>query len=154
MMQELAPEIKAIKEKYKNDLEKQAQAQRELWKKHNFNPLGGCWLMFLQLPIFIGLYRSLSVDIELRQAPLIPGLDWCSNLAAPDMFWHWETPSLAFITGQTGWLGPYLNILPIVTIADTLPGRVTDSPLHQNSSPPNQCCPLLNRVWRGDLGVR
>ena len=72
-MQELAPEIKKIKEKYKNDLEKQGQAQRELWKKHNFNPLGGCWLMFLQLPIFIGLYRCLSVDIELRQAALIPG---------------------------------------------------------------------------------
>ena len=74
MMQELQPEIKKIKEKYKSDLEKQTQAQRELWKKHNFNPLGGCWLMFLQLPIFIGLYRCLSVDIELRQAPLIPGL--------------------------------------------------------------------------------
>ena len=117
MMQELAPEIKKIKEKYKNDMEKQAQAQRELWKKHNFNPLGGCWLMFLQLPIFIGLYRCLSVDIELRQAPLIPGVQWCSNLAAPDMFLHWETPSLQFLTGTSGWLGPYLNVLPIVTIA-------------------------------------
>jgi YidC/Oxa1 family membrane protein insertase len=117
MMQELAPEIKKIKEKYKNDMEKQAQAQRELWKKHNFNPLGGCWLMFLQLPIFIGLYRCLSVDIELRQAPLIPGVQWCSNLAAPDMFLNWETPSLQFLTGTAGWLGPYLNLLPIVTIA-------------------------------------
>jgi YidC/Oxa1 family membrane protein insertase len=117
MMQELAPEIKKIKEKYKNDMEKQAQAQRELWKKHNFNPLGGCWLMFLQLPIFIGLYRCLSVDIELRQAPLIPGIQWCSNLAAPDMFLNWETPSLQFLTGTAGWLGPYLNLLPIATIA-------------------------------------
>ncbi len=116
MMQELAPEIKKIKEKYKNDMEKQAQAQRELWKKHNFNPLGGCWLMFLQLPIFIGLYRCLSVDIELRQAPLIPGVQWCSNLAAPDMFLYWDNPSLQFLTGTTGWLGPYLNVLPIVTI--------------------------------------
>ncbi len=90
MMQELAPEIKKIKEKYKNDLEKQGQAQRELWKKYNFNPLGGCWLMFLQLPIFIGLYRCLSVDIELRQAALIPGVQWCSNLAGPDMAWYWK----------------------------------------------------------------
>jgi YidC/Oxa1 family membrane protein insertase len=116
MMQELAPEIKKIKEKYKNDLEKQGQAQRELWKKHNFNPLGGCWLMFLQLPIFIGLYRCLSVDIELRQAALIPGLHWCSNLAGPDMAWHWQGILPDFLASETGWLGPYLNILPIVTI--------------------------------------
>ena len=105
-MQELAPEIKKIKEKYKNDLEKQGQAQRELWKKHNFNPLGGCWLMFLQLPIFIGLYRCLSVDIELRQAPLIPGVRWCSNLAGPDMVWRWQgTPVPTFLASETGWLG-------------------------------------------------
>jgi YidC/Oxa1 family membrane protein insertase len=115
-MQELAPEIKKIKEKYKNDLEKQGQAQRELWKKHNFNPLGGCWLMFLQLPIFIGLYRCLSVDIELRQAPLIPGIGWCSNLAGPDMAWYWKGILPDFLASETGWLGPYLNILPIITI--------------------------------------
>jgi len=115
-MQELAPEIKKIKEKYKNDLEKQGQAQRELWKKHNFNPLGGCWLMFLQLPIFIGLYRCLSVDIELRQSALIPGFQWCSNLAGPDMAWHWQGILPDFLASETGWLGPYLNILPIVTI--------------------------------------
>ncbi len=116
-MQELAPEIKKIKEKYKNDLEKQGQAQRELWKKHNFNPLGSCWLMFLQFPIFIGLYRCLSVDIELRQAPLIPGISWCSNLAGPDMAWRWQGVLPDFLTSETGWLGPYLNVLPIITIA-------------------------------------
>ena len=102
MMQELAPEIKKIKEKYKNDLEKQGQAQRELWKKHNFNPLGGCWLMFLQLPIFIGLYRCLSVDIELRQAALIPGIQWCSNLAGPDMAWYWKGILPGFLASETG----------------------------------------------------
>lgn len=116
IMQELAPELKKIKEKYKNDMEKQAQAQRELWRKHNFNPLSGCWLMFLQLPIFIGLYRCLSVDINLRQAPLIPGIEWCSNLAGPDMAWRWEAIMPAFLASEQGWLGPYLNILPIVTI--------------------------------------
>ncbi len=116
VMQELAPEIKKIKEKYKNDLEKQGQAQRELWKKHNFNPLSGCWLMFLQLPIFIGLYRCLSVDINLRQAPLIPGIHWCSNLAGPDMAWQWQGILPNMLASETGWLGPYLNILPIITI--------------------------------------
>ena len=92
-MQELAPEMKRIAEQHKNDMEKRAAAQRELFRKHNYNPLAGCLPMFVQLPIFIGLYRALSVDIELRQAPLIPGLRWCSNLAGPDMLLYWRTAS-------------------------------------------------------------
>jgi YidC/Oxa1 family membrane protein insertase len=116
MMQELAPEMKRIAEKYKDDMQKRAAAQKELFAKHNYNPFGGCLLMFLQLPIFIGLYRALSVDIELRQASLIPGLHWCSNLAGPDMLWYWKPYLPAFLAGENGWLGPYLNVLPIVTI--------------------------------------
>lgn len=116
MMQELAPEMKRIAEKYKDDMQKRAAAQSELFKKNNYRPLGGCLLMFIQLPIFIGLYRALSVDVELRQAPLIPGLQWASNLAGPDMLWYWKPYLPTFLAGENGWLGPYLNILPIVTI--------------------------------------
>ena len=115
-MQELAPEMKRIAEKYKDDMEKRAQAQRELFRKNNYNPLAGCLPMFLQLPIFIGLYRSLSVDIELRQAPLIPGLDWCANLAGPDQLWRWDGVLPAFLGSETGFLGPYLNILPLFSV--------------------------------------
>jgi len=116
MMQELAPEMKRIAEQYKNDMEKRGTAQRELFAKHNYNPFGGCLLMFIQLPIFIGLYRSLSVDVELRQAPFIPGLGWCSNLAGPDMLFYWLDWMPGFLANETGWLGPYFNILPIITI--------------------------------------
>ncbi len=116
MMQELAPEMKAIAEKYKNEMEKRSAAQRELFAKNNYNPFGGCLLMFIQLPIFIGLYRSLSVDVELRQAPLISGMSWCSNLAGPDMLWYWKPYLPAMLADETGWLGPYFNILPIITI--------------------------------------
>jgi YidC/Oxa1 family membrane protein insertase len=98
-------------------MEKRGTAQRELFAKHNYNPFGGCLLMFVQLPIFIGLYRSLSVDIELRQAPLIPGFDWCSNLAGPDMLFYWKDWMPGFLANEAGgWLGPYFNILPIITI--------------------------------------
>ncbi len=114
MMQQLAPEMKRIADKYKNDMEKRVKAQRELYAKYNFNPFGGCLLVFVQLPIFIGLYRCLSVDIELRQAPLIPGINWASNLAGPDMLWEWPLPE--FLAGKTGFLGPYLNILPVATV--------------------------------------
>ena len=91
-MQELQPEIKRIQEKYKKDVEGRTKAQQELFRKHNYNPLSGCLLMFIQLPIFIGLYRSLQVDVELRDAPLIAeAIRWCSNLAAPDMLFDWSS---------------------------------------------------------------
>ena len=61
------PEMDRIKEKYKGDQQKQAQAMQELYRKHNVNPLGGCLPMFIQLPVFIGLYRGLAVDVELRR---------------------------------------------------------------------------------------
>ena len=115
-MQELAPEMKRIADKYADDLEKRGQAQRELFRKHKYNPFGGCVVSLLQLPVFVGLYRALSVDILLRQAPLIPGISWCANLAGPDKLWHWEALLPSFLSDPYGWLGPYLNVLPICSI--------------------------------------
>jgi YidC/Oxa1 family membrane protein insertase len=117
MMQELAPEMKKIAEKYKNNMEARGKAQQELFRRHNYNPFSGCWMMFLQLPVFIGLYRCLAVDIRLRQAPLISMLDWSSNLAGPDKLFYWKGGFLTFLTDESGWLGPYFNVLPIFTIA-------------------------------------
>jgi YidC/Oxa1 family membrane protein insertase len=116
-MQELQPEMKAINEKYADDPVKKTQATQELWKKHNYNPMGGCLLVFIQIPIFMGLYRSLATDVELRQAPLFSSaIRWCSNLAAPDMLWDWSKVLPAFLTAPEGWLGPFLNLFPLVTI--------------------------------------
>ncbi|MEE2641305.1 MAG: YidC/Oxa1 family insertase periplasmic-domain containing protein [Planctomycetota bacterium] len=119
MMQLLAPEIKALTEKYKDDFQAKSRAQQELFKKYNYNPFSGCLVMMIQMPVFIGLYRGLSVDMALRDRPLIPGVQWCSNLAGPDQLWRWadSLPSfMSFLTDETGWLGPYLNILPIISV--------------------------------------
>lgn len=116
-MQQLAPEMKKIAELYKNDMEKRGKAQQELYRKYDVNPFGGCLLALCQLPIFIGLYRCLSIDIELRQAPLIPGWEWAGNLSAPDMLWRWKDYLPSFLADETGYLGPYFNLLPLVTIA-------------------------------------
>jgi YidC/Oxa1 family membrane protein insertase len=113
-MAEIQPEMKRISEKYKKDVEARTKAMQELYRKHNYNPFSGCLVIFIQLPVFLGLYRSLMVDVELRDAPLISSVvRWCSNLAAPDMLFYWfdYIPTFAF-----NWLGPYFNILPILTI--------------------------------------
>jgi YidC/Oxa1 family membrane protein insertase len=118
-MQALQPEIKRIAEKYKNDLEARSKAQQELFRKHNYNPFSGCLVLFIQLPIFIGLYRSLMVDVELRDAPLISyAVRWCSNLAAPDMLFNWSSFMPEFVNNGVGLfgLGPYFNLLPILTV--------------------------------------
>ena len=118
-MQTLQSEIKKIQEKFKNNAEGRTKAQQELFRKHNYNPLAGCLPVFIQMPVFIGLYRSLMVAIELRDAPLISNsIRWCSNLAAPDMLFDWHAFMPVFINSGVGifGLGPYFNLLPILTI--------------------------------------
>ncbi len=127
-MQKLQPEIKRIAEKYKKDAEGRTRAQQELFNSHNYNPLSGCLPLFIQMPIFLGLYRSLQVNVELRDAALFShGIRWCSNLAAPDMFFNWSAfmpdgvnngigfPWFPLLGGMFG-LGPYFNLLPMFTL--------------------------------------
>src|SRR5881227_1033399 len=78
---------------------------------------GGCLPVFIQLPIFIGLYRCLSVDIDLRDAALIPGISWASNLAGPDKLFYWKDWMPALIADEAdGWLGPFFNVFPLITV--------------------------------------
>ncbi len=117
-MQEMQPEMKRINDLYKDDMTKRGQEMQALYKKYKLNPMASCLPVFVQIPIFIGLYRCVSTDIELRQQPLIPGLDWCSNLAGPDMLASFPSWMPDLIAGKgSGWFGPYFNLLPIITIA-------------------------------------
>jgi len=119
-MQALKPELDKINEKYKTDMQKRSQAMQELYRKHQINPLGGCLPVFLQLPIFMGLYRSIMIDVELRQQPLFSeSIRWVSDLAAPDMLYNWSWFMPEFVNNGEGFfgLGPYFNLLPLVTIA-------------------------------------
>lgn len=119
IMQKMQPEIKRITEKYQDPMERQ-RAQMELFRKYKYNPMSGCWVMLIQLPIFIALYRAILVDVELRQAPLFTeSIRFCSNLVAPDMFFYWSDYVWTTIScgyGMFG-LGPYFNLLPVLTIA-------------------------------------
>ena len=67
-MQDLAPELKRMKESI-TDKQQQQVEMMALYKKKGVNPLGGCLPILLQMPIFIGLYSALQIAIELRHAP-------------------------------------------------------------------------------------
>jgi len=122
-MQKLSPEMKKIREKYKNDFAATSAAQQELYRRHGINPfgqLGGCLLIFLQMPIFLGLYYCLQESIHFRLEQFLTPW-WIRNLAAPDML-IWWSEKIPWIStpdshGSFLYLGPYFNILPVIAVA-------------------------------------
>ena len=79
-MQALAPELKALKEKYKDDLQKFTQKQWEVYKKNKVSPMSGCLPMLIQTPVFIGFFTMIRSAIELRGAHFL----WVADLSKPD----------------------------------------------------------------------
>jgi YidC/Oxa1 family membrane protein insertase len=79
-MQALAPEVKALKEKYKDDPQKFTAKQMELWKKNKVSPMGGCLPMMVQMPVFFGFLAMIRCAIELRGAHFL----WVADLTKPD----------------------------------------------------------------------
>ncbi len=99
-MQALQPQLNALKEQHKDNPQKLQKEQMELFRKHKVNPLAGCLTMLPTLPIFIALYSTFRVAVELRGAPFF---GWINDLSAPD--------SAFFIP-----IGTYIftvNILPL-----------------------------------------
>jgi YidC/Oxa1 family membrane protein insertase len=80
-MSAMQPKIKEVQEKYADDRQRQSEEMMKLYRESGFNPLTGCLPMFLQLPVFIGLYYALQGSIQLRQAPFV---GWIHDLSAPE----------------------------------------------------------------------
>jgi YidC/Oxa1 family membrane protein insertase len=70
-MQALAPQVNALRSKYKSDPQRLQRETMELYRKHRVNPLGGCLPMVAQIPIFYALYLALSVSVELQNASFL-----------------------------------------------------------------------------------
>jgi len=80
-MRRLQPKLKEIQAKFADDRQKQSEEMMRLYKQEKVNPLGGCFPMLLQFPVFIGLYWALRSSIQLRQAPFF---GWIDDLSAPE----------------------------------------------------------------------
>lgn len=81
-MAKLKPLMEELKKKFGADKQRMNQETMNLYKAHKINPLGGCFPMLLQMPIWIALYRTLYSAVELYQAPFIPG--WIDDLSFRD----------------------------------------------------------------------
>ena len=101
-MQALQPQMKEIKEKYKDNPQRQQQETMALYKENKVNPLGGCLPMFIQIPVFIALFSVLRSAIELRFSKFL----WISDLSEPENLFEGMIP----VIGS-------LNILPVLMAA-------------------------------------
>jgi YidC/Oxa1 family membrane protein insertase len=120
-MQEVQPRLKKLQEKYKDDKEKLAQAQMELYKEAGINPLGGCLPMLIQFPVFIALYQAIFFALAATPFQLV---DLSERLMIPNL--------ANLIPLQNVWLGmrlteppsppgnpTYALILPALVMATT-----------------------------------
>jgi len=112
-MSALNPELKKLREKYKEDPQKMYRKQQELFKANKVSQLGGCLPMFCQIPVFFALFNTFRNAIELRHA----GFLWAVDLSMPDdlFFSLFGLPirPLALLMGGTMYLQQKLTPCPI-----------------------------------------
>jgi len=82
-MRKFQPRIQALKERHGDDKQKFQMEMLELYKREKINPVGGCFPLLLQMPVFLALYWMLSESVELRHAPWI---GWIVDLTARDPY--------------------------------------------------------------------
>jgi YidC/Oxa1 family membrane protein insertase len=82
-LKDLAPKIKEIQAKHKDNPQKASAAMMELYKKNDANPMGGCLPLLLQMPVFFAIYRVLLNSIELKHSEWIL---WIDDLSVMDPY--------------------------------------------------------------------
>lgn len=107
-LKKLQPKMVDIRERYKDDRQRQNQAMMELYKKEGANPMSGCFPILIQIPVFFALYKVLFVTIEMRHAPFF---GWIQDLSAPDPLGiltvfglvPWDVPQVLMIANIGIW---------------------------------------------------
>ncbi|MAD58790.1 MAG: membrane protein insertase YidC [Flammeovirgaceae bacterium] len=103
-MKQFSPKIQSIRERYGSDRQKMNQAMMDMYRQEKINPLGGCWPILIQIPVFIALYWVLLESVELRQADFI---FWLNDLSAKDPYYV-----LPLIMGASMYFQQKLNPTP------------------------------------------
>ena len=82
-MRAIAPRLKAIQERYKDNKAEQGRATMELYKREKVNPIAGCVPMLIQMPFFLAFYWVLLESVEMRQASF---MFWLTDLSSRDPY--------------------------------------------------------------------
>jgi YidC/Oxa1 family membrane protein insertase len=126
-MQTMAPKIKEIQEKYKDNPTKMNAEMAEFYKKEGYNPLSGCLPMLLQIPLFLAMYNLFNNHFDLRGALFIPG--WIPDLSLPESVFNFAPFRLPIL----GWSD--IRLLPFIYVgSQLLYGKVTQTPDQQGNS--------------------
>jgi YidC/Oxa1 family membrane protein insertase len=104
-IQQVQPELEELKEKYKDNPQKQQREIMEFYRKHKINPLGGCLPLFFQFPIFIALYQVIFRLFDLKGAQFL----WIKDLSLPDRLFSLPFTIPLLNTDQ-------FNLLPILVM--------------------------------------
>jgi YidC/Oxa1 family membrane protein insertase len=104
-MRRVQPRLLSIRDRYKGDRAKLNKAMMDIYKEEKINPLGGCFPILIQIPVFISLYWVLLESVELRQADFIL---WINDLSIPDPFFV-----LPLLMGITMFIQQKLNPAPM-----------------------------------------
>jgi YidC/Oxa1 family membrane protein insertase len=121
-MQALAPKIKELQDKYKNNPQKLNAEMAAFYKQEGYNPLSGCLPMLLQIPIFFAMYNLFNNHFDLRGAMFIPR--WIPDLSLPESIWNFPDGVRLPIIGWTA----LRALLFIYVGSQLLYGRVTQTP--------------------------
>ena len=126
-MQALAPKIKELQEKYKDNQQKLQMEMANFYKQEGYNPLAGCLPMLLQMPIFISMFSLFNNHFDLRGAMFIPG--WIPDLSLPEYIIQFDN----FRVPLLGWTA--LRLLPFIYVgSQLLYGKVTQMPGQQSNT--------------------
>jgi YidC/Oxa1 family membrane protein insertase len=104
-MRRVQPRLLAIRDRYKNDRTRLNKAMMDIYKEEKINPLGGCFPILIQIPVFIALYWVLLESVELRQAGFVL---WIKDLSTPDPYFV-----LPVVMGVTMFIQQKLNPAPM-----------------------------------------
>ncbi|MEI6971250.1 MAG: membrane protein insertase YidC [bacterium] len=114
-MQELQPQLAALKEQYKGDQQQFFKKQQELFKQNKVSMLGGCLPMLIQMPILFSLFYVLRSAVELRGATFL----WITDLSEAERL----------LPGILSFWPHHLNILPILmTVVQIWQMKITPTP--------------------------
>jgi YidC/Oxa1 family membrane protein insertase len=82
-MKAINPKIMEMRERLKDKPQQMQQEMMRIYREEKVNPMGGCFPIMIQIPVFIALYWVLLSSVEMRNAPWI---GWIHDLSAPDPF--------------------------------------------------------------------